>query len=94
MADDRPQGDRVELQLDSVIDGGKKPFEEIDCINKGLSLEAVGKFQEALACYDRALQLNPRFAEAWHSKGAALGSLKRPQEAITCFNRALELNPQ
>ncbi len=32
--------------------------------NKGVSLAHGGKYKEAVACYDRALALNARLAEA------------------------------
>jgi tetratricopeptide (TPR) repeat protein len=37
--------------------------------NKGVSLENLGKYQEAIACYDIALEINPSDAEAWGGKG-------------------------
>jgi tetratricopeptide (TPR) repeat protein len=49
---------------------------------------------EALTCYERALEINPRYAEAWSNKGAALADLRRPAEALTCYERALEINPR
>lgn len=60
---------------------------------KGLDLKRSGRHQEAIACFDRALKINPRDALAWSHKGLVLAFLGRHQEAIPCYNRALKINP-
>ena len=63
--------------------------------NKGMSLNNLGRHQDALACYDRAIEINPRYAEAWYNKGVELGNLGRYPEALACFERAHRLgNPR
>ncbi len=61
---------------------------------KGYSLAMLGKYHEAIACCDKALELNPRDAWVWSNKGVAFGSLGNPQEEIACFERALEIDPR
>ena len=55
---------------------------------------ALGRLEEALVCYDRALALNPRLEQAWVNKGAALGELGQMEESIDCCDYALALNPR
>ena len=43
---------------------------------------------EALACYERALEINPRFAEAWFNRGFDLLRTGRLEEALACFEQA------
>jgi tetratricopeptide (TPR) repeat protein/tRNA A-37 threonylcarbamoyl transferase component Bud32 len=62
--------------------------------NKGVALDNLGKPQEAIECYDRALEINPRYAGAWYNKGTALDDLGKYQEAIVCYDEALEINPR
>ena len=54
--------------------------------------EARKKYEKAIECYDKALEINPNYAEAWNNKGVALSKLRRYEEAIECFNRALKIN--
>lgn len=61
--------------------------------NKGVSLDELGRYEEALACYDRALALNEREAIAWSNKGVTLKKLGRVEEAIACYDQAIELYP-
>jgi tetratricopeptide (TPR) repeat protein/tRNA A-37 threonylcarbamoyl transferase component Bud32 len=64
-----------------------------DWTAKGMSLRNLGRIEEALACFDRALAIAPWLKEAWANKGIALFDLCRLEEAIQCENRALELDP-
>jgi tetratricopeptide (TPR) repeat protein len=50
--------------------------------------------EEAVSCYDRALEINPRDAVVWLNKGAMLSDLGRADKAIACFDRALKINPR
>ena len=54
----------------------------------------MGRNEEELACYNEALKINPRDAEAWYNKGNALGALGRTEEELACYNEALKINPQ
>lgn len=58
------------------------------------ALRSQGRYEEALAAYDRALTLNPNFAAAWRNKGNALNDLKRYEEALAACENALALEPQ
>ena len=59
----------------------------------GLALDALGRSEEAIGHYRRALQLNPDFAEAHINLGIALGVRGQAEEAIQHFRQALRLRP-
>ena len=63
-------------------------------INKGNSLDSLGRYEEALGCLDKAIELDSENAVAWNSKGNSLGNFGRYEEALGCYDRALELDPQ
>ena len=52
-----------------------------------------GNLDEAVACYRRALELKPDFAEAHNNLGNALKDQGKLDEAVACYRRALELKP-
>jgi tetratricopeptide (TPR) repeat protein len=60
--------------------------------NKGGSLAALGQHEEAIRCYDAALEIDPRSHRTWNNKGNALSALGRRDEALECFNRALKID--
>jgi len=64
-------------------------------INGGVLLSAVlGKYDDALKYYERALQIDPKDGYAWYAKGEALKSLSRTSEANAAFVKAKELGYQ
>ena len=68
---------------------------------KGASLNALGKCEEAITCFTKALEINPRLPRSemiWPphclaNKGRALRSLGRNEEALACYSEALEIDP-
>ena len=61
--------------------------------NKAWVLNALKKYDEALECSNKALDLDPKSAWAFTNKARALNGLKRHDEALECSNKALELDP-
>ena len=56
-------------------------------------LQASGRHDEAIACYEQALVLNPAFAEASYGLATTLQKLKRYDEAIRRYEAALAIKP-
>jgi tetratricopeptide (TPR) repeat protein len=56
-------------------------------------LSFLGRYEEALACDEKEIKLNPNNYEAWSNCGFHLINLERYEEAIAYFNKALEINP-
>jgi tetratricopeptide (TPR) repeat protein len=61
-------------------------------LSEGQSLTGANKPEKALGCFDEALGLQPKHAEALVKKGDVLEKLGRLDEAIACYDRALETN--
>jgi len=55
---------------------------------------AEGRYEEALASYEAALEKAPNDAEAHHNRGLALLALDRPLEARESFAVAYDLEPE
>ncbi|CAK61763.1 unnamed protein product (macronuclear) [Paramecium tetraurelia] len=49
-------------------------------------------YQEAIECYNEAISINPKYAQAWNKKGNTLSDLKQYEEAIECYNKAISFN--
>jgi tetratricopeptide (TPR) repeat protein len=63
---------------------------------RGLSLENLGFYSEAIASYDRALQARPNRqaeGEIWHDRGNAMQyGLGDYEAALICYNHTLQIN--
>lgn len=64
-----------------------------ELLQQGKSLEDQGKYEEAIACYDKVIEIDSNNEEAWSSKGFSLHSLGRYEEALACYDKAMEINP-
>jgi tetratricopeptide (TPR) repeat protein/CheY-like chemotaxis protein len=49
-----------------------------------------GNFEEAVQCFDRAIELDPKNWQAWNSRGICLKELGRYEEALQCFDRVID----
>lgn len=63
--------------------------------NKGVSLHSVGRYDEAIRCFDKAIKLDPRNAGIWCNKGRSVDMLGVSwEERIHCYAEALRIGPQ
>jgi len=62
--------------------------------NKGVDLYNLGKYEEAIEWYNKAITIDPNFLKALINKGLALQNLGKYQEAIDCYDKVLVLDPK
>ena len=80
--------------LSSTAANTNSTLDEVAVLNsKGVSLFNLGKYEEAIAYYDKALTVDPNYATALSNKGSALNELGRHEEAIACYDKALAIDP-
>jgi tetratricopeptide (TPR) repeat protein len=69
--------------------------EEIALLNQGIAFGKDGKHDRAIASFDKALEINPRYADAYYNRGFAYAIGKGQYDrAISDFNKAIEINPR
>jgi tetratricopeptide (TPR) repeat protein len=54
---------------------------------------AQANYGDAIAAFDRAIALDPTYAQAWNHKASALAHLKHYAEAFAIFDKAVALQP-
>jgi tetratricopeptide (TPR) repeat protein len=62
--------------------------------NRGNSRVSQNKLQEALADYNKAVELAPNVTDPYLNRGTALEGLGKWEEAIADYNHVLELDPK
>jgi tetratricopeptide (TPR) repeat protein len=71
----------------------KNPDNILALNNRGIALNALKRFDEALASYDRAIAMRPDFIEALINRANTLQELQRFDEALASFDRAVAMRP-
>jgi tetratricopeptide (TPR) repeat protein len=75
--------------LPERIEGSFEQF-----FQQGLQAISAKQFEEALACFGRALEINPSSEIACNSRGRLLDALGSHEEALACFERLLAMSPR
>jgi serine/threonine protein kinase len=61
---------------------------------RGCSLLNLGKYEEAISCFDKVISDNPEYAEVWINKGVALGKMGKHYDEVSCYDKALKLKTE
>ena len=51
----------------------------------------LGKYGEAIKCFNEAIVLDPQNSDTWLNKGDSLKKLGKHAEALTCYDHAISL---
>ncbi|HTK22332.1 MAG TPA: tetratricopeptide repeat protein [Mucilaginibacter sp.] len=63
-------------------------------VSQGVALNDSGKYDQAIAKYNQALKINPRYENAYYEMGYTLFSTGKEKEAIPYLVELIALNPQ
>lgn len=72
----------------------ENPLTHFDYYRRAKSLEQQGKYDEALANYAAALEVDKDYAHAWFYKSKLHFQQGHYQDCVECAERALELHPE
>ncbi|MCP4043329.1 MAG: tetratricopeptide repeat protein, partial [Gammaproteobacteria bacterium] len=62
-------------------------------VNRGVAHASQGRTDEAMGCYERAIEMEPEFPGGWYNKAQLLCRQERYKEGIQCIERVLEIDP-
>jgi len=52
----------------------------------------IGKYGEALKCFDKCISINQYYTNAWNNKGLLLENIGRYGEAIKCYDKCISID--
>ena len=81
------------LNFLSIKTGQYHPAYAVAYNNRGNVYRNLGQYQQAIADYDKAIELNPNDAVAHNNRGHAYADQGQYQQTIADFDKAIELDP-
>jgi len=81
------KGDAKKAELDFTR--SKRKF-----FNRGYAFDEQGQYELSIEAYSKALELDPKYANAYNNRGWAYNNLKEYEKAMVDLNKALELDPK
>ncbi len=66
---------------------------EREALNKGAEFGRKGKYDEAIAEFNKAIAINPHYEKAYEDRGLTYGKKGDLDQAISDFTRAAAINP-
>jgi tetratricopeptide (TPR) repeat protein len=60
----------------------------------GVTYSEVELYQKAISCFDKAIELNPKYDFAYYNRETVYRKLGKLDQAISDYNRDIELNPK
>ncbi|MEE8329020.1 MAG: tetratricopeptide repeat protein [Thermodesulfovibrionia bacterium] len=86
----------AELSLETIKDVIEQKIKTETAIHlfKGTSYTKKGQYDKAINDYNKAIEINPKFAVAYINRGLAYRRKGQYNQAISDFNKAIEINPK
>jgi len=69
------------------------PLAAEDYFTRGVDLYYKNNFEFSLKAFDKSIELQPGYMDAWYNKGLSLIKLERFEDALEAYNKAIELKP-
>ncbi|MBF0358577.1 MAG: tetratricopeptide repeat protein [Magnetococcales bacterium] len=90
-----PGNSQISSYLNAILNTTNSSVDigENQALQKAVEFHQSGKFQEAIICYQKALELNPENLSALSNFGAALQAAGRVDEAVAVYQKAITINP-
>jgi tetratricopeptide (TPR) repeat protein len=90
---DLMEGEFIKLEGDASAEKSGSGTAAPHYTNEGIAFAENGKFDKAMSCFERAIEIDPNYARARASRGHLLARLGRYEEAMEDYERAMEIDP-
>lgn len=68
-------------------------FTANDYVEQGKALYFEGRYDNAIASHDKAIQIESDNPRAWFGRGTALAKLQQDQDAIASYGQVIQIKP-
>lgn len=87
--EERRKKEEAQLQERKRKEEKRKTEEAEKWFNKGIAHKNRKEYEKSIACFDKAIESDPKCAPAWGEKGVALSRTGNLNEAIDCYNKSI-----
>jgi|GEM_PF-465038 len=91
---------RMDLENLLLKESGKKiiplegaKLEASEILNKGVALYYFGRHESGIACFDKAIAINPAYSDAYYNRANAYHDKGNLEQAVSDYSKAIEINP-
>jgi tetratricopeptide (TPR) repeat protein len=70
-----------------------KESDSVALLNQGLAFAKKGQYDLSINYLNKAIEINPRLAEAYINRGVAYQAKGQYDKTISDYNKAIEINP-
>ncbi len=85
----------IELFTKAIASGKLSPgYLGIVYNNRGNAWDGKGDYDRAIADYTKAIEIDPKYANAYYSRGIAWGKKGNSDRAIADYTKAIEIDPK
>ena len=88
------QAEQYDHAVDWIVRAIRQAPKAEYLLSLGISLQKLGRLDEALKALDKAAQLKPDDTDVWINLGNVLAELERPGDALLAFQHVLKLDPR
>jgi tetratricopeptide (TPR) repeat protein len=85
--------DVIDKKIGNLVKQYKVKLHPAYYFELGNVYDGLSKYKKAIESFNKAIKIEPGYADAWFNKGVALGKLGRYDEALKAFNKAIEIKP-
>lgn len=90
---DKLQLEKIRDDLDRLIKEGAKANKE-NYLRLGLAAQNEENLEKAIDYYNKAIEIDSKYAKAWTNRGLALSDLAKYEEALRSYDKAIEIDPK
>ncbi len=83
------------LDIIKEIEDGDVDGEGIEdkLLEEGDNQQESGEYENSIICYDKAIEVDPKWVSPWLNKGMTYWKLNKYEDAILCYDKQIEFYP-